>query len=98
MMKSKLGSSVERWQKRVRPIAAKAALSGPAERRSPSALLERPRTVGEAAEELGLSVHTIRAWIAARRLAHVRLGRAIRVPAAEIRRVLERSAVSAVEE
>jgi excisionase family DNA binding protein len=60
--------------------------------------LERPRTVDEAADELGLSVHTIRAWIASRRLGHLRLGRAIRIPAAEIRRVIEESTVPAVGE
>jgi excisionase family DNA binding protein len=49
----------------------------------------QPRTVEEAANELNLSKATIRAWIAQRRLGHVRLGRAIRVPVAEIRRVLE---------
>jgi excisionase family DNA binding protein len=41
--------------------------------------LNGPLTVKEAADALGLSVHTIRAWIAQRRLAHVRLGRSIRV-------------------
>ncbi len=49
----------------------------------------QPRTVEQAAEELNLSPATIRAWIAQRRLGHVRLGRAVRVPAAEIQRVLE---------
>jgi len=50
---------------------------------------EQPRTVGQAAEELNLRPSTIRAWIAQRRLGHVRLGRAVRVPAAEIQRMLE---------
>jgi excisionase family DNA binding protein len=49
----------------------------------------QPRTVEQAAEELNLSQATIRAWISQRRLGHVRLGRAVRVPAEEIRRVLE---------
>ena len=49
----------------------------------------KPRTVEQAAEELNLSRATIRAWIAQRRLGHLRLGRAIRIPAEEIRRVLE---------
>jgi excisionase family DNA binding protein len=49
----------------------------------------QPRTVEEAAAELNLSRATIRAWIAQRRLGHVRLGRAVRIPAAEIRRLLE---------
>jgi excisionase family DNA binding protein len=55
----------------------------------------RPRTVEEAATELNLSRATIRAWIAQRRLGHIRLGRAIRVPADEIRRVLEAGYVPA---
>mgnify|MGYP006115506517 FL=1 len=50
---------------------------------------EQPRTVDQAAAELNLSRATIRAWIAQRRLGHVRLGRAIRIPAQEIRRMLE---------
>ena len=49
----------------------------------------QPRTVEQAAVELNLSKATIRAWIAQRRLGHIRLGRAVRVPADEIRRVLE---------
>lgn len=48
----------------------------------------QPRTVEQAAAELNLSKATIRAWIAQRRLGHVRLGRAVRVPAEEIQRVL----------
>ena len=50
---------------------------------------ETPRTVDQAADALGLSPHTIRAWIARRLIGHHRLGRAIRIPAAEIERLLE---------
>lgn len=86
--------AVKRWRARLRPTPVKAALrETTVEQR-----LERPRTVSEAADELGLSVHTIRAWIASRRLGHLRLGRAIRIPAAEIRRVIEKSTVPAVQE
>ncbi len=49
----------------------------------------QPRTVAEAAAELNLSRATIRAWVAQRRLGHVRLGRAVRIPADEIQRLLE---------
>jgi excisionase family DNA binding protein len=49
----------------------------------------QPRTVDEAAEELALSCSTVRAWISQRRIGHVRLGRAIRIPAGEIKRLLE---------
>jgi excisionase family DNA binding protein len=45
-----------------------------------------------------LSVYTVRSWIASRRLAHLRLGRAIRIPAAEVRRVIEASTVPAERE
>ena len=55
-------------------------------------VVNRPLKVGEAAEALGLSVHTIRAWIASRRIQHVRLGRAIRILPSDIKKVL-RSAV-----
>ncbi|MSO29794.1 MAG: DNA-binding protein [Acidobacteria bacterium] len=48
-----------------------------------------PISVAKAATDLGLSIHTIRAWIAQRRIAHVRLGRSIRIPASEIRRLLD---------
>lgn len=50
---------------------------------------EPPLRVATAAAALGLSIHTIRAWIFQRRIAHVRLGRSIRIPASEIRRLLE---------
>jgi len=49
----------------------------------------KPLRVNEAAEALGLSVACVRAWIASRRIGFVRLGRAIRIPHAEIERVLE---------
>ncbi len=49
----------------------------------------QPRTVEQAAAELNLSRATIRSWIAQRRLGHVRLGRAIRIPVDEIQRVME---------
>jgi excisionase family DNA binding protein len=40
-------------------------------------------TIAAAAKELGLSVHTIRSWVAQRRIAHVRLGRVIRIKASK---------------
>ena len=52
-------------------------------------------TVKQAASELNVSVHTIRAWIAQRRLGCVRLGRAVRIPASEIERLVERGTVPA---
>ena len=55
-----------------------------------------PWTVQQAASELNVSIHTIRAWIARRKIGHVKLGRAIRVPRAEIDRLLARGSVPPV--
>ena len=54
---------------------------------------DRPLKVTEAANALGLSVHTIRAWISSRRLRHVRLGRAIRILPLDIRKLLDQAVV-----
>lgn len=91
--------ALERWRDRVGAQSA-TARNRPRdiERRPPREPAEQPRTVAEAARELGLSVHTIRAWVTARRIAHIRLGRAIRIPAAEIRRVIEKNTVPAAQE
>jgi excisionase family DNA binding protein len=56
------------------------------------------RTVEQAAADLCVSVHTIRAWIARRKISSVRLGRAVRVPAAEIARLIEQGTVPALDE
>jgi excisionase family DNA binding protein len=52
-------------------------------------------TVDQAAEALSVSVHTIRAWIAERRITCVRLGRAVRVPQSEIARLIEQGTIPA---
>lgn len=90
--------ALDRWRGRLKSQRANSEADGRRIQRRQSRPAESPRTVAEAAGELGLSVHTIRAWVAARRLAHIRLGRAIRIPAAEIRRVIEANTVPAVEE
>ena len=45
--------------------------------------------VREAAEMLGVSPHTVRSWIGSRRLGSVRMGRAVRVPLAEVERIVD---------
>jgi excisionase family DNA binding protein len=55
-------------------------------------------TVPQAAEALSLRPKTVRAWIAARRLAIVRLGGAIRIPAGEIDRLIEDGRIPAREQ
>jgi excisionase family DNA binding protein len=59
---------------------------------------ERPRNVHEAADECGLSVHTIRSWIVKRKIEYMRLGRTVRIPAAEIRRIKATGTVPALRE
>ena len=54
-----------------------------------------PLTVQQTARELNVAVSTIRAWIGQRRIGYVRLGRAIRIPAGEIVRLLEQGAMPA---
>jgi excisionase family DNA binding protein len=49
----------------------------------------QPRTVEQAAAELNVSQGTIRSWMTQRRIGFVRLGRAVRVPSAEIQRLLD---------
>ena len=56
------------------------------------------RTVDQAARDLNVSAHTIRAWIARRKLGSVRLGRAVRVPASEIARLIEKGTIPAIED
>jgi excisionase family DNA binding protein len=57
--------------------------------------LIKPLTVNEAAAALGLSAHTIRAWIRQRKLTYVRLGRAIRVPPSSVLDLLSNGTVPA---
>ncbi len=52
-------------------------------------------TVREAADGLGLSVACLRAWIAARRITFVRLGRAVRIPRRVLTELIERNTVGA---
>lgn len=53
-------------------------------------------TAQEAANALGLSIHTVRAWMATRKLGYVRLGRAVRIRRAEIDRLISQGSVPAI--
>ena len=50
-------------------------------------------TVPEAAERLGLKPATVRFWIWIRKLAHVKVGRAVRVREETIKDLIERGTV-----
>jgi excisionase family DNA binding protein len=52
-------------------------------------MAERPKTIDEAADDFGVSRHTVRAWVGQGKIGHIRLGRCIRIPASEIRRLLD---------
>ncbi len=54
---------------------------------------DKPLTVRETAEALNLSQATIRAWLARRKLGYLRLGRAVRIPTSEIRRLVDEGTV-----
>jgi excisionase family DNA binding protein len=49
----------------------------------------RLKTLQQVADELNLSIHTIRAWVAQRRLRYVKLGRSVRVSEDEVERVIQ---------
>jgi excisionase family DNA binding protein len=52
-------------------------------------------TVTETAEQLGLSARTIWAWVYARKLGVVRLGRAVRIPQTAIDELIESGTIPA---
>jgi excisionase family DNA binding protein len=52
-------------------------------------------TTAQVAERLSLKESTIRAWLLARRISHVRVGRrAVRIPASEVERVITEGTIS----
>jgi excisionase family DNA binding protein len=51
--------------------------------------------VREASERLGLQSSTLRAWIGQRRIGIVRLGRAVRIPAEEVERLIAEGTIPA---
>ena len=57
--------------------------------------MKRMLTVGEAAEQLGLSPKTIWAWIYTRRVCIVRLGRSVRIPQSSIEELIEAGTIPA---
>jgi len=50
-------------------------------------------TVVEAAAVLGIKEATVRAWILRRKITYVKLGRVVRIPAKELRLLIERAVV-----
>jgi excisionase family DNA binding protein len=55
-------------------------------------------TLEQAAERLGLKPVTVRMWASARKIARVKLGRAVRIPESEIAKIIERGLIPALPE
>ena len=60
-------------------------------------MTEQTLAVRDVAESLSLSPATIRLWIRQRKIGYVRLGRAVRIPVSEVRRIVERGTVPALQ-
>ncbi len=58
-------------------------------------MAKRLLTVKQAAEELGLSDRTIWAWVYAKKLGVVRLGRSVRIPQTSIDELIETGTIPA---
>lgn len=58
--------------------------------------MARMLTVSQAAQEWGVKPATVRSWIWKRQIEYVKVSRAVRIPAAEIDRVLERATRPAI--
>jgi excisionase family DNA binding protein len=56
---------------------------------------QRLLTVPEAASEMGLSARTVWAWVYARKLGVVRLGRAVRIPRTAIEELINAGSIPA---
>jgi excisionase family DNA binding protein len=54
-----------------------------------------PRTVEQAAADLNVSKYTIRGWVSRRVIGHIKIGRMVRIPQAEIQRLLDTGTVPA---
>ena len=58
-------------------------------------MAKRLLTVKQAAEELGLSDRTVWAWVYARKLGVVRLGRCVRIPQSALEELIQVGSVPA---
>jgi excisionase family DNA binding protein len=53
-------------------------------------------TLEQAAERLGMKTVTLRMWAASRKISRVKIGRAVRIPASEIDKIIERGLIPAL--
>ena len=57
----------------------------------------RMLTLPQAAESLGVSVNTVRAWVYRRKIDFVRIGRCVRVSEATVQKIIDRGTMPALE-
>ncbi|WP_263375552.1 helix-turn-helix domain-containing protein [Granulicella aggregans] len=55
------------------------------------------KSLPQAAEELGITVNTLRAWVYRRKIAYVKVGRSVRVSEETIQRIIDRGTIPALE-
>jgi excisionase family DNA binding protein len=55
-------------------------------------------TLEQAAEQLGMKPVTLRMWASARKIARVKIGRAVRIPESEIAKIIEQGLIPALPE
>jgi len=56
------------------------------------------KSVSQAAEELGVTVNTVRSWIYQRKIPFLKIGRCVRVSDETIQKIIARGTVPALEE
>jgi excisionase family DNA binding protein len=64
----------------------------------PAQKLVHLRSLAQAAEELGVSINTLRAWVYRRRIPYIKIGRSVRVSEETIQRIIDRGSIPALEE
>ena len=57
----------------------------------------RLMSLPQAAEELGVTVNTLRAWVYRRKIGYVKVGRSVRVSEATIQKIIDRGTIPALE-
>jgi len=60
--------------------------------------MSRMLTLPQAAEALGVSINTVRAWIYRRKIDFVKIGRSVRVSEATVQKVIDRGTMPALED
>jgi excisionase family DNA binding protein len=58
----------------------------------------RLMSLPQAAEELGITVNTLRAWVYRRKIGYVKIGRSVRVSESTIQRIIDRGTMPALED